>query len=110
MQDLGHDKDKIRGFAEMVWHVRHGRVAVELLGLQDHPTSAAHSKHSRHRAHYRVVYHADSWTKYSMAIPPVETTQPGDQRQPNATVHDDASDVKRASVLDHIRSAFGDSF
>jgi hypothetical protein len=66
-------------YARLVAQVTCGRRACELLGLANHPSSLEKAKQGQDKQHWRVVYHSDTWTKYSMPAPPIETNKPDTQ-------------------------------
>ena len=68
--------DEFQEIAGCLENVKHGRRACELLGLGQHPVSLENRMHPRDRAHWKVVYHNDAFSKYAAALPPVERHRP----------------------------------
>ena len=69
-QELKNDPQKMVELSRFVMKVRHGRDAVRALGLSMHPCLRTAEKVTEALA-WRVVYHADPFTKYTMSPPPV---------------------------------------
>ena len=88
-QELQDNPETLDVLANQLARVRSPRVAVELLGLQHHP-SCQLARNGRDPIYTQVIYHADPWTKYTSTAPPIEVDKPGD-RPMAARVHQPGS-------------------
>ena len=101
---LGDDSERFKEFADIVADISHGRRACELLGLGAHPVSERYASRPRHNAHWKVIYHADAWTKWSMPQPLVRTREPVHSALGCALPADPggADPVKRHFIIEHV--------
>ena len=101
-------KNNFEAFANLVDTIKNGRFACAKLGLQDHPRSIQHYRRGRHPEHFNVVYHADTWTKYVMPAPPIETEN-HDFKPLDGLIgsgaDETAPDVKRDAAVRHLHQA-----
>ena len=68
MKELRACPHMLEDLAFHVTSVRHGRDAVEALGLGAHP-ACSRATASSDSIYWQVIYHADDWTKYHMEAP-----------------------------------------
>ena len=101
------DHDFLMRFALQLSKVKSGRAAVRLLGLHHHPECLA-ARHGRDPVYTKIIYHADSYSKYTVNTSDFLTKNFSPREHPDLQKSSGLEAIQHNMAILHLRKAWAD--